>query len=186
MNLFTISNNPSFCIQSLDDVLLRKTILESAQILSTAIHVQKDEGIIEEDIPDCLYKSYNAGEEHNVWARESQLNYRWTFYYLLAGLDELKYRFNDTHDAALRVVPYVSKYEKYFPNVPMTPFPRKFNQSYENYRELMEMPDTFRAYKEYLITKWNKNKEKIQKEGKEDKRIFSGWTKREQPEFYKG
>lgn len=190
MNLFTISDNPTICIQSLDDILLRKTLLESAQILSTAIRVKKEEGIIEEDIPESLYKSYNAGEEHNTWARESQANYRWTFYYLLAALDELKYRFNDVHDAAIKIAPYVSKYEKYFPPIPMTPFPRKFNQSYSNYRELMEMDDTFKAYKLYLIEKWKTNQEKFNKKleetGVEDKRIFSGWTKRGQPEFYKG
>ena len=37
MNLFTISDNTQYCARNLDDVLLRKTIVESAQMLSTAI-----------------------------------------------------------------------------------------------------------------------------------------------------
>lgn len=172
MNLFTISDNPNECFKSLDDVLMRKSLLECAQMISTAIRVNEN---IEEPIPDVLYKSFNAGEEHNVWVRENQSNYRWAFYYLMAGLDEYYYRFGKQHDAQ-KIARYASQFEKYFPVGRMTPFPRKFNKDYENYHELMAIPDVFKAYKQYLITKWNK-------ESADGKQPI--WTNREKPEFYK-
>lgn len=170
MNLFTISDNTKHCIQSLDDVLLRKTIVESAQMLSTAVHLN-DEII---DKPECLYKVYNANEEHNAWVRESKYNYKWTFYYLMDGLMEYRYRFDKNHDS-WRVAQVFSQYEDLFPNIGMTPFPRKFNKEYENYNELMNMKDTFKAYKLYLITKWKK-------ETADNKTPI--WTRRDKPDFY--
>lgn len=172
MNLFTISNNTKECVKNLDDVLLRKTIVESAQMLSTAIRM--NEKI--KEFPEQIYKKYNANEEHNVWVRESKYNFKWTFMYLMDALLEYQYRFGKVHDT-FNIAKLLGQYEDYFPLVEMTPFTRKFNQSYDNYNELMEMTDTFKAYKTYLVTKWKFETEK----GK-----APIWTNREIPEFYKG
>lgn len=171
MNLFTISDNTKYCAQCLDDVLLGKTIIESAQMLSTAIHM--NENIFVK--PDGIYKKYNANEEHNKWVRESKSNYKWTFFYLCDCLNEYKYRFGKEHDTR-NIVPILCIYENFFPMVEMTPFTRKFSKDLENYNELMEIKDTCWAYKQYLISKW---KEKTLK-GKEPK-----WTNRNKPDFYK-
>ena len=61
MNLFTISDNTQYCARNLDDVLLRKTIVEAAQMLSTAIIINDKI----KDKPEGIYKKYNANEEHN-------------------------------------------------------------------------------------------------------------------------
>lgn len=172
MNLFTISDNTQYCARNLDDVLLRKTIVESAQMLSTAI-ILNDK--IKEK-PEGIYKKYNANEEHNKWVRESKYNYKWTYMYLIDCLKEYQYRFSKTHDTH-KLAYIFPQYENDFPLIDMTPFTRKFNQSYENYQELMNMKDTCNAYKTYLITKWEK--ETI--DGKEPL-----WTNREKPDFYKG
>lgn len=171
MNLFTISDNTKYCVQSLDDVLLRKTIVEAAQMLSTAI-ILNDK--IKEK-PEGIYKKYNANEEHNIWVRTNQTTYKWAFYYLLDALNEYQYRFHKTHDT-WNVAKILSQYEIYFDQGEMIPFPRKFNQTYENYNDLMNIKDTYKAYKIYLITKWNK-------ETKDGKTPI--WTNREKPEFYK-
>lgn len=171
MNLFTISDNTKFCIQSLDDVLLRKTIVESAQMLSTAIHCNDNIKVK----PDMIYKKYNANEEHNVWVRESKYNFKWTLFYLIDALNEYQYRFNKVHDT-YKIAQIVAQYEDMFPNIDMTPFPRKFNKTYDNYKYLMNMSDTYLAYKQYLITKWNN-------ETLDGKKPI--WTKRNKPEFYK-
>jgi hypothetical protein len=171
MNLFTTSDNPEACIRVLDDVLLTKALLESAQMISCAIRLNE---YIDEPIPEeSLYKVFNASEEHNVWVRENRSNYRWAFYYLIAALNEYQYRYKKIHDAT-KVAHVAMKFEKYFPEGKMTPFPRKFNKEYENYRDLMNIKDTFKAYKEYLITKW-------QKKFTEGKKVT--WTGREEPDF---
>ena len=170
MNLFTISNNTNDCAKALDDVLLSKTIVESAQMLSTAIHM--NDKII--DKPEGIYKKYNANEEHNQWVRASKSNYKWTFFYLTSCLNEYHYRFGKYHDT-YNLVPTISVYENYFPLTDMTPFTRKFSKDLENYEELMNIKDTCVAYKKYLATKW---KEKTLK-GKEPV-----WTNRTKPDFY--
>ena len=56
MNLFTISDNTQYCARNLDDVLLRKTIVEAAQMLSTAIIINDKI----KDKPEGIYKKYNT------------------------------------------------------------------------------------------------------------------------------
>ena len=149
MNLFTICDNTKMCAEALDDVLLGKTIIESAQMLSTAILLNDK---IKEK-PENIYKKYNANEEHNVWVRESKSNYRWTLFYLNDCLNEFRYRFGKEHDTRkLAATFYV--YENYFPTNNMTEFPRKFSKDLENYDELMNIKDTFFAYKQYLCSKY--------------------------------
>lgn len=170
MNLFTTSDNTKFCVQSLDDVLLRKTIVESAQMLSTAI-LLNDKIKIK---PENIYKKYNANEEHNVWVRTNKSNYKWTLMYLIDALMEYNYRFNKNHET-WNVAQILTQYENNFEEGEMTDFPRKFNQSYENYDYLMNIKNTFQAYKEYLNTKWKVETKKGN---------VPMWTKRNKPEFY--
>lgn len=172
MNLYTVSDNTKYCVQSLDDILLGKTITESAQMLSTAIHCNDKIKVK----PEGIYKKFNANEEHNVWVRENKTNYSWTFHYLLDGLNEFSYRFGKPHDT-WNVAGIFSQYESAFEQGDMTPFPRKFVKSLENYDYLMNIKDTCKAYREYLNTKWRL---KLQ----ENKTV--SWTKRDRPEFYKG
>ena len=172
MNLFTISDNTKDCVQSLDNILLGKTIVESAQMLSTAIHLNDKI----KDKPEGIYKKYNANEEHNKWVRENRTNFKWTIHYLIDGLNEWKYRFDKIHDT-WNVAKILIQYENYFEDGEMTPFPRKFSHKLENYNELMEMKNTFTAYKTYLNTKWKE---------KSESQTPPKWTKRGAPEFYKG
>lgn len=170
MNLFTTSDNPQECAKNLDDVLLKVTIVESAQMLSTAINCNDN---IKEK-PTNIYKSHNANEIHNKWVRASKSNYKWTVMYLMACLNEYYFRFGKVHDTT-NIAQYFSLYENYFPLIDMAPFPRQFAQKYENYDYLMGISNIFQAYKEYLITKWNIETLK----GKQPK-----WTNREKPIFY--
>ena len=172
MNLFTTSDNTKACVQALDDVLLGKTIIESAQMLSTAIHL--NDKIVEK--PEGIYKKYNANEEHNKWVRENQTNYKWTVHYLLDGLTEFHYRFGKPHDT-WNVAKIVVQYENDFEQGEMTPFTRKFSKDTENFDELMSMTNTCQAYQQYLCTKWRTKTT----QGKSPI-----WTKRGAPEFYKG
>lgn len=170
MNLFTICDNTRAIAQSLDDRLLIRTIVESAQMLSTAIHC--NDKII--DKPEGIYKKYNANEEHNVWVRESRQNYKWTFFYLVDCLTEFQYRFGKIHET-YNIASKFAMYEDKFPNKGFTEFPRKFNKEYTNYQHLMDIPNVFNAYQEYLKTKWTIESRRGN---------VPSWTKREKPEFY--
>lgn len=171
MNLYTISDNPVLCIQSLDDFLLTRTIVESAQLLSTAI--QENEAIKVK--PEGIYKSFNPSETHNVWIRESKYNYKWVFLYFIEGLKEFKRRTGKNHKA-WDVSRNLMEYETYFPDIPMTPFPRKFKKELSQYDELMNMKDTFEAYRNYLNIRWDE----MITEGREP-----SWTNCEKPSWRK-
>ena len=84
------------------------------------------------------------------------------------------YRFNKNHET-WNVAQILTQYENNFEDGEMTDFPRKFNQSYENYDYLMNIKNTFQAYKEYLNTKWKVETKKGN---------VPMWTKRNKPEFY--
>ena len=172
MNLFTTSDNTKACVQALDDVLLGKSIVETAQMLSTAIHLNDKI----KNKPEGIYKKYNANEEHNKWVRENKTNYKWTIHYLIDALTEYSYRFDKTHDT-WNVAKILVQYEQYFEDGEMTPFTRKFSKDIENYDELMETKNTCYAYQKYLSTKWRM---------KEEQGKTPNWTKRGSPEFYKG
>ena len=89
MNLFVTDSNPFTCSKEHCDVHLRKMIVETAQLLSTA-HTELD-GI------QVAYKPTHKNHPCAVWVRADYKNYRWTrelFYFLLK---EYEFRFNKQH-----------------------------------------------------------------------------------------
>ena len=172
MNLYATSDNTRACVSALDDYLLSRTIVEAAQMISTAVNLNDKI----KNKPEGLYKTYNASEEHNVWVRESKYNYKWTFMYLLDGLNEYKERMGQPHKC-WKIAQITGMLDVYFPDVPMTPFPRKFKKELPEYDELMNMKDTFEAYQKYLCLRWKENV----KEGR-----LPHWTRTAPPEFFIG
>ena len=67
MNIFVISQNPDECAQALDDLRLNKMILETAQLLSTAIRFHGYTG-------NLAYKATHINHPCSIWARTSRGN----------------------------------------------------------------------------------------------------------------
>lgn len=170
MNLYTTDYNTGNCVRALDDYLLGRTIVESAQMISTAINMNPKIKIK----PDGLYKNYNAHEEHNMWVRESKYNFKWTFMYLMDALREYTYRFNGPHKC-WKIAKLAGMLDIYFPDIPMSPFPKTFKKTLPEFEQLMRIKDPCEAYRSYLNIRW--------KEMADDKRPPE-WTKREPPEWY--
>ena len=92
MNLFVTDPRPTTCAEEHCDVHLRKMIVETAQLLSTA-HTELD-GV------QVAYKPTHKNHPYAVWVRADYKNYRWTgalFYFLLK---EYEFRFNKQHKSA--------------------------------------------------------------------------------------
>lgn len=170
MNIFAVYDCPIKSAHALDDVRLRKMIVESTQILCNAVHMNDAIKVK----PIGLYKPYNVNESTCIWARESKYNFKWVSQHLTALLQEYFYRFDKNHDTyhvAVKVIPF----EDYFPNTEFTPFNRQFNKKRDNFDRLMEEKDVHKAYQLYLSEKWLEEIEN----GK-----IPTWTKRGGCEFF--
>jgi len=162
MNIFAISPEPNECSRALDDVRLRKMVLETAQLLSTAIRINNPQCKIINEI----YKPTHINHPCAKWARESVDNILWLTNLGLEYSAEYFFRFKKDHKSCF-VIQKCAWYVIYFPKTPQTPFP--------NCTDFKDEPNVFEAYKKHLNKKWARDK------------AFGRaptWTRRDPPDFY--
>jgi hypothetical protein len=92
MNIFATSTCPKSAAQDHCDKHLVKMILETAQLLSTAHHLEGDPT----DVPD-IYKVTHQNHPSAVWTRASRANYLWTYDLFVALCREYTVRYGRTH-----------------------------------------------------------------------------------------
>lgn len=94
MNLFFTSPSVVRCAMHLDDKRLNKMIVETAQLLSTAVRMH-----LPKSIPDSrnLYKATHQNHSCAKWVASSPNNYYLTWTLLSAYLQEYRHRFHKTH-----------------------------------------------------------------------------------------
>ena len=158
MNIFITNNDPIICAQDHCDVHLRKQILETAQMLSTA-HIVLDGNQV-------AYKKTHQNHPCSVWVREASENYFWTVGLLESMLIEYEYRFQKHHKTsetvnALRSMPANIKQKSLTPFV--TAMPDECKRS-----------DPLESYHYYLKVKFNEWASR-------EKPIKLEWTKRGSP-----
>ena len=107
MNIFFLSTDPVAAAKMQCDKHVVKMILETAQMLSTAHHVNGS--TLDTDV---LYKKTHVNHPSSVWARASLKNYTWLYDHFIALCDEYTHRYGKTHltdtkfRELLKVVPY--------------------------------------------------------------------------------
>lgn len=136
MNIFVLDMRPVTAAQYHADKHVIKMILESAQMLSTALH--ECVGPI-----DGIYKPTHVNHPCSVWTRSSYLNYVWLYNLYRCLGDEYTYRFDKDHKSMqLATVLHPAQYKKSLPDMPLLPFvkamPDEYKvtsavQSYRNY-----------------------------------------------------
>ena len=99
MNLFFLSKNPVAAAQMQCDKHVVKMILETAQMLCTAHHVNGT--TLDTDV---LYKKTHVNHPSTVWCRTSTANYTWAYDHFVALCDEYTHRYGKVHltDTKLR------------------------------------------------------------------------------------
>ena len=140
MNIFVTSYDPVACARFLDDKRLIKMILESAQLLSTALN--------ECNGPE-VYKTTHKNHPCSIWVRQSRFNYKWLLDHFLALCHEYTKRFNKTH----KCYGYYSVFNAgipLLPDLPRTPF--------INCTPFKDIKDVHLAYRECLKQKWDTDK----------------------------
>lgn len=111
MNIFYLDDDPKKAAQAHYDIHVRKMILETAQLLSTAHRVLDGEEttmidkagrrrktyIFKDNRENLYYKSTHINHPSAKWVRESSENYKWAYSLYIELLKEYEYRFGKSH-----------------------------------------------------------------------------------------
>lgn len=89
VNIFYLDQDPETCAQYHADKHVVKMILESAQLLCTAVNVASGKQV-------TPYKTTHVNHPCSIWARESYNNWLKLYNLMLCLEAERKYRFNST------------------------------------------------------------------------------------------
>lgn len=149
MNIFFVSDCPKECARHLDDKRVVKMVLETAQMLSTAINELGGK---------APYKSTHVNHPSNKWVRESRGNYEWLLKHFYALCDEYTARYNKIHSC--------DKYRSFFRSE-MPQFKRKCMTDKPNCAgnaslgiSYKDVEDIHAAYRCYLSDRWMMDKRK--------------------------
>jgi hypothetical protein len=140
MNIFVTDRDPVISAKNLDDKRVIKMILESAQMLSTAMTVT--------GIGGAPYKKTHMNHPCTIWARESKQNFQWLLDHMIALCDEYEARYGKIHKTAQ----YKNLFRlnvNFFPDIGLTPFANC---------TLYKNPDTVLAYRMTMKQKWAMDK----------------------------
>lgn len=145
MNIFVTSPCPVQSARYLDDARVVKMILETAQLLSTAVrYIGVDVG----------YKSTHVNHPCAIWVRASRHNYAWAVAHGQALAAEYTKRYGKIHKSGA-VITQLAKYTNLFPDVGLTPFVNCAARTSLGI-DFRAEPDTHTAYQLYLNERWDR------------------------------
>lgn len=153
MNIFVTDPNPEISAKNLDDKRVIKMILESAQLLMTALNTQ---GI------ETPYKNTHINHPCSIWCRTTKQNFKWLLNHYEALCKEYTNRFNKTHKCYQYLDFFTQNLDK-IPDGNLTNHP--------NCTIFKEEKDTYLAYRKALLNKWDNDK------------ITPRWTKANRPDW---
>jgi len=164
MNIFVTSNCSKLSAQALDNKRVVKMVLETAQLLSTAIFINSGAAY------DNLYKPTHLKHLCTIWTAETIGNWNWLFRHFVALCEEYSFRYNKQH-ASEKISPYLLKHRTDIKSGSMTAF-ANCTRSESIKVDFKHITDTCAAYKQYLLAKWYHDKSPPK------------WTSREPPSWY--
>ena len=144
MNIFAFDKCPMRSALWLDDIRKNKMILESAQMLSTAVRALCPDTTLE------VYKSAYLNHPCSKWARQSRANFQW----LLHHMSWLYNQKSGDHKSA-RLIPEFQKYadDGDFPDEYLTPF-ANCARNLERGVDYSNIDDVHQAYRMYMNDRW--------------------------------
>jgi len=139
MNIFILDEDPAASAIMMCDKHIGKMILESAQMLSTAHR------ILDTDVDDILYKIAHKGHPCTKWVMESETNYTWLYYHMVALGKEFEYRRGKVHGTITKLQDALATPPINIPKGPRT----EFVQAMKAYPECMVEGNAVQAYRNY-------------------------------------
>lgn len=159
MNVFVLDANPKLAAQFHHDIHVRKMIVETGQLLCTAMNLLGGNGV---------YKTTHQNHPSSIFTRNSKENFEWVLELGVALCEEFEYRFEKIHKTKSVILDCKYNYLSLsFPNINLTPFAQAMPEEFKNNNPVV-------AYRNYYQTK------KFMKNGK----IMDIYTKRERPYWY--
>jgi hypothetical protein len=158
MNIFAFSADPWECALWLDDVRKNKMILETAQLLSSAVAIN------DPSWASKVYRPTHLGHPCAKWAMASRYNFHW----LLDYMECLGKQFGNH-----KSLDYTKVFNDYyvlgwFPSIAQTPFPNCAANS-DLGISFKHVPDVHEAYRLYINERWKRDTIKL------------SWVKGEEP-----
>ena len=108
MNIFATDPCPRISAQNLDDKRIVKMVLETAQMLSSAILIQAGEAGLKDD---SLYRKTHANHPCTVWTRSGRQQFDWMIEHGLWLADEFMHRYG--HSRPHRSVTVIDRAAKH-------------------------------------------------------------------------
>ncbi len=144
MNIVAVDKCPMRSALWLDDIRKNKMILESAQMLSTAVRALCPDTTLE------VYKTAYLNHPCSKWARQSRANFQW----LLHHMSWLYNQKSGEHKSA-RLIPEFQKYadDGDFPDEYLTPF-ANCARNLERGVDYSNVDDVHQAYRMYMNDRW--------------------------------
>jgi hypothetical protein len=155
VNIFVTSPDQRACALALDDLRLNKMIVESCQILCTALHLSG------RGSPE-LYKPAYIRHPVVLWTARDARHYAWLVRHLEALFEERAFRFGSLEHHSLRLLPFLTQYVENL----MVP------SDFVNCTPYKDVPSVHLAYQMTLRDKW-----------RQDRRSPT-WSKRGPPNFF--
>lgn len=171
MNIFVSSKSPIKSAKQLDNKRVVKMILESAQLLSTAMHFHINnapEAFKNINIP---YRSTHINHPCTIWVCKTRANYWWLFRHFISLCNEYQLRYGKTH----KCYQYLGDFyvgARVIPQGDLTQFPNCTSNKGKGIC-FKHINDPVKAYKAYLSARWDTDTLKPK------------WTNRTIPEFYR-
>jgi len=138
MQIFYTDSCPIVSAANLDDRRCIKMILESAQLLSSALILNGQE---------APYKLTHKNHPCAVWARSSRENYIWLLRHFSALCNEYTFRYGKTHKSA--------QYGPIFDAGDFSIPPGAFTEPPNCTANHKHIPDLTQAYQKCLSEKWD-------------------------------
>nr|AWM95334.1 hypothetical protein [uncultured microorganism] len=157
MNIFAVSSNPNECARALDDQRLNKMIIETGQLLSTALYYWNEPEY------NQVYRRTHDNHPVNKWVRENVNHFGWTFHLFMELITERQFRRDTNHKTENLVQPFLNVVQRHGVMLPDTP---EYFQNSSFYKSL----PVCEAYRWTLIDKWNSD-------------VRPSWTRRGPPEW---
>jgi hypothetical protein len=145
MNIFATDIDPVVSAKALDTKRVIKMVLESAQMLCTALHLNGASHLAQ-------YKKTHANHPSNIWTRETRSNYEWLLAHFKALCDEYTLRCNKVH-ATSHLYGNLKIGSQHIPAGPLTTIANCAARK-DLGIDCKHIPDVHLAYKIYLIQRW--------------------------------
>lgn len=146
MNIFVLDKDPGQAARWHFDKHVTKMLLESCQILCTALHQNAK-------LDDIPYKPAHAKHPCTIWASSSRENFEWLAYLAIGLNDEYEYRYGKIHKCKA-VLDYCIDKMNHLKSRGLTAFAQAMPDEYKDVDPVLAYRKYYNLGKRHIKTVW--------------------------------